>query len=406
MSRTIILAGAPEPSSLDWSEKALLSPTSTELAQDTSTTPPPAPFTASWRQIPTDRLQMRPALPKLAIQPLTQVNPDPAEFFSPADHVANVAADSPTASDVSGDESQPSGVGSAESTNEALSDYYNHSFSIYEALPDTQSTDGSRTPGTPMYETSSLELSLEGTNTNDSATGRSIIRTPSQRRLSQAPKPRILSNLNEIPNARELQRILPQTKTVNLIVAVLSISPTKKVTVGKAWGKPRQVELVELLVADETKSGFTVTMWLPKELHVNWRDRQGADNNLSNTSPALSPADGARSALRRNLKMLKARDIIMLQNVALKTWEGKVAGGSLKGDVTKLDLLHRRKADEGEEEGWYSNSALRRPIEPQIRKVKAVRDWLVEFVGEEVGKARKLKKGRMGAMALPEDTQY
>jgi hypothetical protein len=338
---------------------------------------------------------------------LTQINPDPAEFFSPADHVANVSVESPTASDVSGDESQPSGVGSAESTNEALSDYYNHSFSIYEAVPDTETADGTCTPGTPMYEVKSLELPVEHTQTNDSATGRSIIRTPSQRRLSQAPKPKFLSNLSDIPNARELNRIQPQTKTVNLIVAVLSISPTKKVTVGKAWNRPRTVELVELMVADETKSGFAVTMWLPRELHVNFKDgREPGTRHAGSASPSQSPADGARSELRRSLKSLRPRDIILLQNVALKTWEGKVAGGSLKGDITKLDLLHRRKVDEGEEEGWYSNSTLRKPIEPQIRKVKAVRDWLLETVGEEGPKKKGRKGGRGGGMMLPDDTQY
>jgi hypothetical protein len=69
-------------------------------------------------------------------------------------------------------------------------------------------------------------------------------------------------------------------------------------------------------------------------------------------------------------------------------------------------LLHRRKVEEGEEEGWYSNSALRRPIEPQIQKVKAVRDWLVETVGEGGPKKKGRKGGRGGGMMLPDDTQY
>ena len=395
MSRMIVLAGAPEPAKLDWSEKSLLPDSDIENVPPLySSSSPNKPFKAQWRQLPNDRLQMRSNLPKLSIASLSQINPDPADFFSPAEHLA---PESPSAaSDVSGGESQPSGSGSAESINEALADYYDHSFTIYEAVPSSQLTDASYTPGTPTYESTSLEFPDSG---NDSGSNRGIIRTTSQRRLSQAPKPKFLTNLSGIPNANYLLNIQPQTKTVNLVVGVLSISPTRRVTTGKAYGKPRQVELVELLVGDETKSNFAVTMWLPKELRVGWRDRSD--------SPSHSPADACRSALRRSLKTLRPRDVVLLQNVALTTYKGKVAGASLKGEVTKVDLLHRKQVDDDDEEGVYSKSTLRKPIDPQIKKVKNVRDWLVEFVGEEgEARARKGKRGKMvGGMRVPDDTQ-
>ena len=342
---------------------------------------------------------MRPTLPKLAITPLTQISPDPAEFFSPSEQLV---PESPSAaSDISGNESQPSGVGSAESANEALSDYYDHSFTIYEAIPSTQATDTSHTPGTPTYESASLEVPSDSAY-DSSGSGRGIIRTSSQRRLSKAPKPSLLTSLADIPNANYLRGIEPQTKTVNLIVGVLSISPTRKVTTGKAYGKPRQVELVDLLVGDETKTNFSITMWLPRELHVLWRDKQASN------SPSHSPADACRSELRRKLKSLRPRDVIVLQNVALTTYKGKVAGASLKGEVTKVEILFRRKIGDEEDVGCYSVSNLRNPIDPQIKKVKAVRDWLLEFVGEEGGGkgAKRGKKGKPGgAMMLPDDTQ-
>ena len=395
----IVLAGAPEPANLDWSEKSLIQTSEVEsfpiLESSNSNSSPDEPFRAQWRQLSTDRLQMRPSLPKLAISPLTQISADPAEFFSPAEHIA---LESPSAaSDVSGDESQPSGVGSAESANEALSDYYDHSFTIYEAVPSTQITDSSYAPGTPTYESASLEL-LPESSYDSSGSGKGIIRTASQRRLSKAPKPNHLANLADIPNANYLRSIEPQTKTVNLIVGVLSISPTRKVTTGKAYGKPRQVELVELLVGDETKTNFAITMWLPRELHVLWRDKQASN------SPSHSPADACRSELRRRLKSLRPRDIILLQNVALTTYKGKVAGASLKGEVTKVEPLFRKTVDKDDEDvGCYSISNLRNPIDPQIKKVKKVKDWLVEFVGEEGGgkSSRKGKKGKI----LPDDTQ-
>ena len=75
--------------------------------------------------------------------------------------------------------------------------------------------------------------------------------------------------------------------------------------------------------------------------------------------------------------------------------------------MTKVEILFRRKIGD-EDVGCYSVSNLRNPIDPQIKKVKAVRDWLLEFVGEEGGGkgAKKGKKGKPGgAMMLPDDTQ-
>ena len=69
MTRMIVLAGAPEQSKLDWSEKSLSPVTHLEnVAQSPeSVTPAPRGFTASWRQLNTEKLQMRPILPKLDI---------------------------------------------------------------------------------------------------------------------------------------------------------------------------------------------------------------------------------------------------------------------------------------------------------------------------------------------------
>ena len=383
----IILAGAPEPANLDWSEKSLLpsvsqvetAPTSTET-QSTNTD---KPFTAQWRQLATDRLQMRPVLPKLN---LTPIQPGPAEsqdteFFTPSDFLSQ---ESPT-SDVSRSASIPSG-GSAESTAEGLSDFYDHSFSIHEAVPSSEVSELSTcTPGTPVFEAKKdMFPQLEG---------RSIIRTPSQRRLSQAPRPNGLTTLGMIPNSAYLDSIAPQTMTVNLMVALLSISPTRKVTTGKGFNRPREMELVELTVGDDTKANFNITMWLPREMHVNWKD--GA-----NAQP-----EGSRCALRRNLKMLQSRDIVLLQNVALSCYRGKVHGQSLRGDVTKIDLLFRKKIEEDDMQGCYSVSTLRSPTDPQIKRCKAVRDWMNDFIGEPDVVKKRGRKGGMSRMMLPDDTQ-
>lgn len=391
MTRMIVLTGAPEQSKLDWSEKSLLPTTQLENVSGSPKPVSPAqkPFTASWRQLSTEKLQMRPILPKLDIgrRPPTAADTQATEFFTPSDIVAQ---ESP-GSDVSGDESNPSGI-STESSPEALAGFYDHSFTIHEAIPSSnQSQISDAPPQTPIYE-SSQDMVPQPT-----TPGGGIIRTASQRRLSQAPRPNILTDLSYIPNAAYLDSIHPQTMTVNLIVGILSISPPRRVTTGKAYNKPRQQELVEVTVGDDTKTGFNVTLWMPPNMHVGWRDRDEMEQ--------LPNPTGARSNLRRAVKEIRPRDVVMLQHVALSSYQGKVHGQSLKGDVTKLDLIFRKKVDDDDLQGCYTASNLRNPTDPQLKKVKAVRDWLVEFVGEPMTARPKGKKNRKTRLMLPEDTQ-
>jgi hypothetical protein len=388
MSRMIVLTGAPEQSKLDWSEKSLSPPAHLE---NVSQTPQPV-SKPSWRQLNTEKLQMRPILPKLDIgrRPPNASDTQSTEFFVPSDFVAQ---ESP-GSDVSGDESNPSGT-SLESSPEALADFYDHSFTIHSAIPSSdQSQLSDAPPQTPIYESSQDMAPMPTT------PGGGIIRTPSQRRLSQAPRPNTLTDLRFVPNASYLSSIAPQTMTVNLIVGIISISPPRRVTTGKSYGKPRQQEIVELTVGDDTKTGFNITLWMPPNMHVGWRDR---DEAVDAGQPANN--SGARSNLRRAVKEIRPRDVVMLQHVALSEYKGKVHGQSLKGDVTKLDLIFRKRVDDDDLQGCYTASNLRNPTDPQIKKCKAVRDWLVEFVGEPMAERGKGKKGRRGRLMLPEDSQ-
>lgn len=404
MNRMIVLAGAPDSTQLDWSEKSLL-PASMHVEAVTSvasvatpTSPASKAFGPQWRQITTQRLQMRPILPKLNIDarptPPEVTDRSGAEFFA-ADEFTGTQT---PGSDVSGDESQPSGASTDTTTSEALSDYYDHSFAIHEAIPSSQlSGFHEYTPGTPTYE-SNAEMFPE-----TPSAGGGIIRTPSQRRLSQAPRPKHLSDLEDIPNAPYLRSIEPQTMTVNLIVGIIAILPPRTVITGAKYGKPRETELVEMVVGDDTKTGFSITMWLPREMRVNWKDG------------AHAVPEGARSVLRRSLRFMRPRDVVLLQNVALSSFRGKVHGQSLKGDVTKIDLLFRKKVDDDDLAGIYTMSNLRTATakDPQVFKVKKVRDWLADAVGDRRGSADSAVGVRAGSRRgrrdygfnLPDDTQ-
>lgn len=404
MTRTIILAGAPEANNLDWNEKSLLPAEHVEDAANVSRTSSPAnsdsdlymtqkPEIPKWRKLEMERLKMRPMLPKLDIDsPPRDVDMGaPAEFLETSELVSQDSADA-AGSDVSADESRPSQDSNSreyEPETQDLADFYEHSFTVYEAVPSSQiDSMQSITPGTPVYE-SSEEMFPERPSTPSG-----IIRTSSQRRLSQAPKPKNLTNLDQIPGANYLSSIHPQTKTVNLIVGILSIAPSRIVTTGAKYGKPKQVELVELLVGDETKTGFSITMWLPREMRVNWKDG------------AQEKPEGARSILRRSLRAVRTRDVVLIQNVALSFFRGKVHGQSLRGDVTKIEPVFRKKVGDEEQVGCYTVQNLRMATskDQQIQKVKRVRDWMVEFIGEVPPAGAAKKKGRR-ARLFPDDTQ-
>ena len=69
--------------------------------------------------------------------------------------------------------------------------------------------------------------------------------------------------------------------------------------------------------------------------------------------------------------------------------------------MTKIDLLFRKKIDEEDLSGCYTAQNLRMAIgkDPQILKVKRVRDWLADFVGE--APEMKKKKGSMDVDEAP-----
>lgn len=402
MTRTIILAGAPVSTRLDWTDKSLSSYQHLEMATSRDSSPAGSESDLymtqkaeipKWRKLEMERLRMRPVLPKLDIDSKAQEFDmmEPAAFLETSELLSQDLAHESTGSDISAEDSRPSCDSSSreyEPETQALADFYDHSFTIHEAVPSSQiESTFSLTPGTPIYESNDEMFP------DTSSTPGGIIRTSSQRRLSQAPKPRNVSSLKDIPNSNYIQSIHPQTKTVNLIVGVISIAPSRMVTTGAKYGNPKQVELVELLVGDDTKTGFSVTMWLPREMHVNWKDG------------VQEKPEGGRSILRRSLKAIQPRDVVLIQNVALSSFRGKVHGQSLRGDVTKIDTLFRKKQDDAEDAGCYTAQNLRMATakDHQILKVKRVRDWLLEFIGEAPTGGGK-KKGRK-ARFMPDDTQ-
>jgi len=180
------------------------------------------------------------------------------------------------------------------------------------------------------------------------------------------------TDLKRIPHADHLLRIAPQTVTVNLLAAVISVSPSRTVRLRKRQG---EMDIIELLLGDETRAGFGVSFW-------------------------LAPADSQRKEpddMREHMRQLRSGDMVLLQNIALSAFKGCVYGQSLSKrfarNSTTLNLLLAPKG---------------LPAQLQV-KYERVQEWSYHFVGRgdrraSVGEGTARSSKRRGE-ELPPDTQ-
>jgi hypothetical protein len=321
----IILAGAPDPDALDWHSPDLLADLQEPIARFAGLSVPhqaePSSESAqdqlAWRSIMSENVHLP-----------TGFSQQHSFFIETGWHL---------------DDSDPDfvnvsfGASSAGEDQDQVSQFYEHSFAAYHYVPSSQ-----------------LEAMPD-----DTTYGESFIsdEQPSFIGAARDPLPLLLksghlSDLEDIPPASYLQKDNMQTATVtcNIIVGIISIAQTR--TVRTRYG--RTSSLVEVLVGDETKSGFDITFWLP--------------------------ADGVEGSL---LAGLRQQDVVLIQNVALNVFKNKVYGYSLRKNYTKVHLLCRRQLYRGDDQGYYGPSDLTASsnIHPQLAKTKKVWDWVLKFVG-------------------------
>ncbi|KAI1504672.1 hypothetical protein F5X99DRAFT_370648 [Biscogniauxia marginata] len=360
--KVIILTGAPEAARLDWKESNLLNnflePTARFLKLETS---PKAGCLESeisstadnpvWRSLPLKRERLATGFSQT--HDLGQEYRGNPNFFT-------TVSNSPDTTSASTEEYRSQTI---------LNQFYDHSLAVHDELPSSQLPAGSSSSYEYSIDTSGEMTTILSTQ----ASGASVTH-----QRSQAVESGHLSDLEHVPGAAYLQSISPQTLTVNLIVGVISIAEPR--TVKTRWGTTKS--LVELLVGDETKSGFSVTFWL------------SSDSNDSNEV----------------LRTLRRQDIILLRNVALSVFMKKVHGHSLRKGLTKVDLLHRRKLDKTDQGGLYSmkDVASRKAAHPQLMKTRKVRQWVLDFVsdgGTNLGKRKQNDRPVRSWDIPPADTQ-
>ena len=68
-----------------------------------------------------------------------------------------------------------------------------------------------------------------------------------------------ITDLKRIPNANHITRIQPQTITINLVVGVIAVLPSRTVRLKRLNA---QMDIIELTVGDDTRAGFPISLWL------------------------------------------------------------------------------------------------------------------------------------------------
>ncbi|KAI7206958.1 hypothetical protein KC365_g16842, partial [Hortaea werneckii] len=162
-----------------------------------------------------------------------------------------------------------------------------------------------------------------------------------------------ITDLKSIPSATHIDSIFPGTITLNLLCAVISISPIRTVQLrrrrrqqqraGTTTGNPQhqnsnpahaahpdERDLLEILLGDETRAGFSATFWfLPEsepDRHLHTTGKRGVT-----ASPSVRDANEEAKHRRQNLLSLRAGDVVLIRNLALSVFKGGVYGQSLRG---------------------------------------------------------------------------
>ncbi|KAK8030936.1 hypothetical protein PG990_000670 [Apiospora arundinis] len=358
--KLIIFTGAPELSSFKHSGSALLDrflePHTSFIRGRNPSQQHPRTLendqghdTAAWRSIPLRRTQLHTGFSQ--VHELSQNYLGDDNFFS------SVSASH------SFEDTDDEASGLSQSL---LNDFYDHSLAVHEDVRSSQvPSQSSLTASQSFVTTLSYEDSFsEGASSQaDRTLGLGSAR---------------LSNLSDIPNASHLKAIQPQTMSVNLIVGIISIAEPRTITT--KWGANKT--LIELLVGDDTKAGFSITFWLT------------ANEDTKNEADAM-------------IRSLRRRDVVLLRNVALSEFKTKVHGHSLRKGLTKLQLLYRQRLDEDDEGGFYSVRDLssRSATHPQLLKTARVRQWVLDFVAQPVNPRQGNKQGLKRWELPPDDTQ-
>lgn len=369
--RVKLYVGAPESSSLNWEEEAGLLHTFTEpfvrfsqlqqspdisVGSTTSNSLSISSPHPEWRSLPFERQHLATGLSQ---DHNWETEYQGTSFFT-------VSEIDSFMEDQSQKTSHKNSTSSAESVNHVLSEFYEESYARHEDIASSQ-----------IAAASDIATSFTTDGSSFNTTEASRQSTASHVR-NDIPTSGPLSDLKDVPNASYLNSIHPQVMTVNIIVGIISLPSPRLIRTRRG----ANVELVEALVGDGTKTGFGISFWLPSS--------QAADGGL-----------------RSSIETLRPQDVVLMRNVALSSFRGRVYGQSLRKGWTKVHLLYRNRVDHTDMGGCYSSADLKpgRTAHPQIEKTRAVKEWVLRFVGAPIDQRKGNVRGLNRPESLPPDTQ-
>ena len=385
----LFLTGAPASSSLEWDSANLLEAFTAPIARFARLSPSVSNTAkssslaesrhASWRSLDIDRQH----LPTGHSQGYmwTEEYQGNSDFFTTSKlSVSSPSSDLDTLQLLSDPES------GSDSVEEVLSQFYEHSFAIHTTtvssqIAISQSGKGSARPESDAGTSFTSIRTSFTSNTNNLSASSPLKTSPIRPAI---PVGGYTVDLRDIPNAKFLDSIQPQTMTINIIVGIISVAPPRAIKTRRG----AEVEIVELLVGDETKSGFGVNFWI------------SARSNDSNSEQGVGD-------IRNDLVVLRPQDIVLLRNVALSSFRGKVYGQSLKKDMTKLHLLYRNRVDKTDIGGYYTvgDFDAGKEVHSQLTKTIRVRDWVLRFVAPGAFRRTGKEDAKIITESLPLDTQ-
>ena len=357
--RVIFLTGAPLRSSLGWTEEELCAPLQPGFIErlpgsfsGISATDDKVP---SWRSLPLEKLHLPTGLTQISRGEHQQFDEygysnDETSFLS----AAELSFNSTEPHEYPSEHSQVSN-----SDKEGVfTQYYEHSFALHENIPSSQIV-GAESLVDDSFTTDPEDSSITSSQPPHHPESHQLTRS----KLTSSH----LTDLKDLPNATHLHSITPQTMTVNLVLGILSIPHPRTIKTRKGG---QLIDLVEILVGDDTKSGFGINIWLP-------------------SSHSTHHHQDDTSLLRTQTSHLRPQDVILAKTIALSSFRGKVYGQSLRRGMTTLDLLYRNVLDDDDVCGAFGAAELEQATaptttiinEPQIRKLRDVKEWVLRFVG-------------------------
>ena len=436
-SGLVFFTGAPSTNSLNWDQDTLLDSFIDPIARFVGLATDPKLVPSShpqWRSLPLDRQHLTTGLTPpedfdqhQLFTGYSQSHEAGETSFFTTSQVESEFSQSQVPSD--------SSLSTQASISQVLSQFYEESYARHEDVPSSQIAPASERPSSFTSD----EFSF------NSASFESQYQPPGLKK--EVPIVGHLTNLKDIPKAPYLSSIQPQTMTVNLIVGIISMPQPRAIKTRRG----ADVSLVEVLVGDETRSGFGVNFWLsssqptagdmktvleglrPQTMTVNLivgiismpqpraiKTRRGADVSLVEVLVGdetrsgfgvnfwLSSSQPTAGDMKTVLEGLRPQDVVLIRNVALNSFRGKVYGQSLRKEMTKVHLLYRNRVDKTDVGGLYRAADLvaKEGMHPQMDKTRRVREWVLKFVGMGIARTRGKKRAfEFVNETLPPDTQ-